>query len=411
VVRAKGDPDVKGAYQLVEAFMIAANEAVGGFFRKLGAPTVWRVHAPPRRERVEELAEILGGLGIKVDVDVAMTPIGMKEVLEQVVATRAARALSFLVLRSLKQAVWDTVPIGHFGLASGDYLHFTSPIRRYPDLLVHRLLKHHLHRAGLPAGGAYREPPPPVTRLTELAAGASGQERRAMEAEREAVAMYRAYLVRDQIGERFAGTVSAVTSFGAFVELDSPYVEGLIKLESMGSDIGYDELHLRLRARRSGWSLTMGDPVEVEILDVSVPRRRIELKLIRGADAAPAVSPPSADGEPRRAAVRRPDVGARSARPDVGARPEVGARLARGERVAASESGARPAAPARPTPPAATARRGLEWSPRTGLARQKAGAREIAKATEGRGGRAGRSAAGKPGRPLLKVSHKGPPKR
>ncbi len=372
VVRAKGDPDVKGAYQLVEAFMIAANEAVGGFFRKHGAPTVWRVHAPPRRERVEELAEILGALGIEVDVDVALTPLGMKHVLDQVVATQAARALSFLVLRSLKQAVWDTVPIGHFGLASGDYLHFTSPIRRYPDLLVHRLLKFHLHRAGLPAGGAYREPPPPVTRLTELAALSSGHERRAMEAEREAVAMYRAYLVREQIGERFTGTVSAVTSFGAFVELDSPYVEGLIKLESMGSDIGYDELHLRLRARRSGWSLTMGDAVEVEIVDVSVPRRRIELKLIQ----------PAAGGTVASAA--EPSTPTRSRR--------------------VSAAAAAPAsAPAQPAP--ATPRRGLEWSPRAGFARQKAGAREIAKAATGR---RERSASAKPGRPLLKVSHKRP---
>ncbi|MCL4228527.1 MAG: VacB/RNase II family 3'-5' exoribonuclease, partial [Myxococcales bacterium] len=309
VVRAKGDPDVKGAYQLVEEFMIAANEAVGRFFKRRGLATVWRVHAPPRRERVEELAEILGALGIDVDVDEAMTPVGMKAVLEQVAATQAARALSFLVLRSLKQAVWDTVPIGHFGLASGEYVHFTSPIRRYPDLIVHRLLKHHLHRDGFPAGGAYREPPPPVERLTELAAASSGHERRALEAEREAVAMYRAYVMRDQIGERFAGTVSAVTSFGAFVELDQPYVEGLIRLDSLGTDVGYDELHLRLRARRSGFTITMGDPVEVVVKDVSVARRRIELELARGAGAATGARPAAPPPEPtpaRRAPARRP---------------------------------------------------------------------------------------------------------
>ncbi len=352
VVRAKGDPDVKGAYQLVEEFMIAANEAVGRFFRKRGAPTVWRVHAPPRRERVEELAEILGALGIEVDVDEAMTPIGMKAVLEQVAATSASRALSFLVLRSLKQAVWDTVPIGHFGLASGEYVHFTSPIRRYPDLLVHRLLKHYLHKDGFPSGGAYRDLPPPASRLSELAAMSCGHERRAMEAEREAVAMYRAYLMRDQIGERFSGTVSAVTSFGAFVEIEQPFVEGLIKLDSLGTDIGYDELHLRLRARRSGFTLAMGDAVEVIVKDVSVARRRLELELVK-------------------------------------------------------------AAAGQPVPAAAPARRGLpeiDENDRRSVDRRRKAGREVARAADrpgpggGRGGKAGK-------KPLIRVSHRGGPKR
>jgi ribonuclease R len=240
---------------------------------------VWRVHAPPERDRLEQLAELLGAYGIKVDLDAAATPKGLKDVLDQVMSSRASRALSFLVLRSLKQAVWDTVPIGHFGLASGDYLHFTSPIRRYPDLLVHRLLKYHLHREGQASGGGYARKPPPTEKLTELASASSGHERRAMEAEREAVAMYRAYLVRDQIGERFTGVVSAVTSFGAFVEIDEPYVEGLVKKDSLGAGVEFDEIHMQLRARKSGMTLTLGDAVQVEIADVSVGRRRVELSL------------------------------------------------------------------------------------------------------------------------------------
>jgi ribonuclease R len=317
VVRAKADVDVKQAYELVEEFMIAANEAVGAFFRKRDAVSVWRVHAPPKRERVEELAELLGAYGIEVDIDVASTPLGMKDVLAKIEGTPAARALSFLVLRSLKQAVWDTVPIGHFGLASGDYLHFTSPIRRYPDLLVHRLLKYHLHRDGQPSGGGSSSisyPAPPETeKLSELAATSSTHERRAMEAEREAVSMYRAYLVRDQIGEKFTGTVSAVTSFGAFVEIDEPYVEGLIKKDSLGDDVEFDEVHMRLRARRSGMMLTLGDAVQVEIGDVSVIRRRIELKLVavkrvtaaKGADLA------TADDYAQEAPATRVGIGAR----------------------------------------------------------------------------------------------------
>jgi len=281
VVKAKGDPAVKMAYQLVEEFMIAANEAVGSFFRKRGAPTVWRVHAPPKEDRVNQLAELLGAYGILVDVDEALSPLGMKAVLDQIAEKPGAQALTFLVLRTLTQAVWDTVPIGHFGLASGDYLHFTSPIRRYPDLLVHRLLKYQLHRDGHPSGGGYAKPPPAVERLAELARDASTHERRAMEAEREAVAMYRAYLMRDQVGQRFEGTISAVTSFGAFVELDEPYVEGLIKLDSLGAErFSYDEIHMRLSGTKSGKTIELGDRVMVEINNVSVVRRRIDFTLI-----------------------------------------------------------------------------------------------------------------------------------
>src|SRR6185295_5944265 len=176
VVKAKGDPAVKQAYQLVEEYMIAANEAVGSFFRKRGAATVWRVHAPPKEDRVATLAELLGAYGIKVDVEQATTPLGMKHVLDQIADKPGAQALPFLVLRTLTQAVWDTVPVGHFGLASGDYLHFTSPIRRYPDLLVHRLLKYHLHRDGHPSGGGYTSQPPAVETIGELAHASSNHE-------------------------------------------------------------------------------------------------------------------------------------------------------------------------------------------------------------------------------------------
>jgi ribonuclease R len=279
VVKAKGDPAVKGAYQLVEEFMIAANEAVGNFFRRRNAPTVWRVHAPPDPDRVALLAELLAAYAIKVDVDEATSPLGMKAVLDQIAQKPGAQALSFLLLRTLTQAVWDTVPIGHFGLASGDYLHFTSPIRRYPDLLVHRLLKYHLHREGNASGGGYAKPPPPVETLAELAASSSQHERRAMEAEREAVAMYRAYLMRDQVGQQFEGTVSAVTSFGAFVEIEEPFVEGLIKLDSLGEPFEYDEIHMRLSGKRTGRTIELGDKVVVEINNVSVIRRRIDFTL------------------------------------------------------------------------------------------------------------------------------------
>jgi ribonuclease R len=281
VVKAKGDPNVKQAYQLVEEFMIAANEAVGSFFRKRNATTVWRIHAPPKEDRVALLAEMMGAYGIIVDVKEALTPVGMMRVLDQINEKPGAHALSFMVLRTLTQAVWDTVPVGHFGLASGDYLHFTSPIRRYPDLLVHRLLKHQLARDGAPSGGGYSKTPPVVETLQQLARDSSTHERRAMEAEREAVGMYRAYLMRDQVGVRFKGIVSAVTSFGAFVEIEEPFVEGLIKLEALGDEpFVYDAVHMRLSGKKTGKMIELGDEVEVEIQNVSVVRRRIDFTIV-----------------------------------------------------------------------------------------------------------------------------------
>jgi ribonuclease R len=221
-------------------------------------------------------------VGVEVDVEAARTPRGMRDVLEAIGDRPAARALSFLVLRSLKQAVYDTENIGHFGLASEEYLHFTSPIRRYPDLLVHRLLKYHLHREGQAAGGGGAFKPAARDDLYQLSRDSSSHERRAIEAEREAVAMYRAYLMRDHIGEEFTGRVSGVQSFGVFVELDEPFVEGLIKMEALGGDsFEMDDKHMRIRGRRSGFTIGLGDTVRVELVDVSVARRRVDFRLVQ----------------------------------------------------------------------------------------------------------------------------------
>ena len=306
VVRAKASDAVRGAYQLVEEYMIAANEAVGAFFPQREADTVWRVHAPPTEERVRDLAELLEGFGIEVDVDEARTPLGLRQVLEEIGERPAARALSFLVLRSLKQAVYDVTNVGHFGLASEQYLHFTSPIRRYPDLLVHRLLKLQLHREGQAAGGGGRFPAATREALEQLASDSSSHERRAIEAEREAVAMYRAYLMRDHIGEEFAGRVSGVQNFGVFVELDEPFIEGLIRPEGLGGDsFELDPIHMRMRGRRTGRTVSLGDQVRVELVDVSVARRRVDFRLlgteVRAQDGA-AARRRGGGGDGRRAA-------------------------------------------------------------------------------------------------------------
>jgi ribonuclease R len=288
VRRSKADEGVKVAYQMIEEYMLAANEAVGSYFQTRGYDAVWRVHDVPSLERLEAFADLARGFGLDFEASQGQSPLAVAGVLKEMQGKTYERALNFMLLRSLKQAAYDVVNVGHFGLASRAYLHFTSPIRRYPDLIVHRLLKHHLRREGQASGGATHATPPPREVLAEWAAESSSHERRAVEAEREVVDMYRAFLMRDRVQEELDGIVSGVTNFGLFIECTTPYVEGLIKLDRLhdGGEGGdawiFDEKTLRLVGRRSGRFFSLGDPVRVRVDNVSVARRRIDLSLVEG---------------------------------------------------------------------------------------------------------------------------------
>jgi ribonuclease R len=279
---------------MIEDFMLAANEAVAHFFTTRGLDTLWRVHAPPSAARLEEFAVLAQSFGIPFNAEDLRTPAKLRDFLAGIAGSSVDRVLSYLLLRSLKQAVYDVHNIGHFGLAAPEYLHFTSPIRRYPDLVVHRLLKRQLRLEGLPAGGD--APAPHESQKEELvrtATACSGYERRAMEAEREVVDMYRAFLMRDQIGEEFTGTIVGVTSFGLFIEIPEPFVEGLIKSEKLGMEpFDFDERTIRLVGERSGRAFSLGDTVRVRVENVSVQRRQIDLGLLSStATAAPPPTP------------------------------------------------------------------------------------------------------------------------
>jgi ribonuclease R len=281
--KSRRDPGERQAYSMIEEFMLAANEAVATSFRERGEDTLWRIHDAPDRGRMEEFATLAANYGIKVDVDDARTPQGLKRVLDRLKGHPAEKALSFQMLRSLKQATYDVVNVGHFGLASSDYLHFTSPIRRYPDLIDHRLLKSRLAGQGKPAGGFKPpsvEPPADRAALQKMAADASFAERQAMEVEREVVDLYRAFFLRDRIGDAFEGTISGVMGFGFFVVIDEPFVEGLVRLEALSDDYYiFDETASRLVGRRSGRTFALGDTVKVEVQTVSVVRRKIDFAL------------------------------------------------------------------------------------------------------------------------------------
>jgi ribonuclease R len=303
VRHSKPSEDIRAAYAMIEDCMVAANEAVAGFFRARGLDTIWRVHAPPTLERLEEFSRVAAGFGLHLRPADGVQPIAIRRLLLEMRGRPMERPLTFLLLRSLKQAVYDTTNVGHFGLASAEYLHFTSPIRRYADLIVHRLLKHALRREGIPAGGG-APPPPDRATLTAMANESSHHEQRAVQAEREVVDMYRAYLMRDRVGDEFEGVVAAVTSFGLFVDLADPFVEGLVRLESLGAGPHeFDPERLRLSNPRSGRSFALGDRFKVVIESVSVPRRRIDLALAPG-ERGPADSPAAA-GEGRGRAPRR----------------------------------------------------------------------------------------------------------
>ncbi|MBL9110094.1 MAG: RNB domain-containing ribonuclease, partial [Myxococcales bacterium] len=189
-----------------------------------------------------------------------------------------AQVLNSLLLRSMKQATYDVENLGHFGLASKAYLHFTSPIRRYPDVCVHRtvhaLLKH-------------EKPERDRDKLADAALTSSQNERKAMEVERNIVDLYRAFYMKDKIGDRFVGRVAAVVGSGIFVSIDDPFVEILVKLEDLGgTDYEVDDVGLRVVGKRSGEVISLGDQMLVEVADVSIQRRTVLGRRVMGARAA-----------------------------------------------------------------------------------------------------------------------------
>jgi ribonuclease R len=285
--RSKSDPGERGAYAMIEEFMLAANEAVGDSFQRRNEPVLWRIHDAPDSTKLETFGQLAQSYALPFDLEAVRTPKGLGQLLERLKGHPSEKPLSFQLLRSLKQASYDMVNVGHFGLASQAYIHFTSPIRRYPDVVAHRRLKHRLALLGKPAGG-FTAPAEGLdgangelnTALATVAAESSFAERKAMEIEREVVDLYRAYFMRDRVGDVFEGTVSAVTSFGIFVSVNEPFIEGLVRMEELGDDVfSFEESAFRLVGRRSGRTFSLGDTVSVEILSVSVARRRIDFRL------------------------------------------------------------------------------------------------------------------------------------
>ena len=265
------------AHRLVEEFMLAANEAVARFFEVRGLPTVYRIHDQPDQEKLDAFAALARSHGFELPAGEELTPRVLNDFLQAVEGKPAQKALNSLLLRAMMQAQYSPDNIGHYGLAAPTYLHFTSPIRRYPDLMVHRLLKEHWARGGRPLREHEREEQEAY--LAGVSAQCSDRERAAMKAERDVDGFYSALYLQDRVGEKFKAVVSGVAEFGLFCELDEVFVEGLLPAESLGEGVELDkELH-RLVVGTSGTSYSIGDALVVEVMSADPSRRRITLSL------------------------------------------------------------------------------------------------------------------------------------
>ncbi len=293
------------AHRIIEEFMLAANRAVASEFSAYKLPFLYRVHGEPDDEDIEGFIEFAGGLGVQLKRGGG--PKAFQQVLKAVEGTPLERLVNHVLLRSMKQAEYSAVNVGHFGLAFGDYTHFTSPIRRYPDLVVHRILKSRI-RGGYTASERERM----EVRLPEIAGHCSKRERKAMEAERESVDLKKVQFMKDKSGEVYPGFVSGVTSFGLFVELKEYFVEGLVHVSSLGDDYYiYDEKHHTLTGERTKRRFRPGDEVTVVVNAVDIERRRIDL-LLEGQEAKAGRFAFKAGSEPKKGA---PPFKAREGRP------------------------------------------------------------------------------------------------
>ncbi len=265
------------SHQAIEEFMIAANEAVAEYLTANDLPVLYRIHEPPETDDVKSLARFLEGLGydLQVSEEDELHPRQFQEILHASRDRPEEQVVAWNLLRSLQKARYSPENVGHFGLASNCYAHFTSPIRRYPDLMVHRILKRKLTRDRVPQ----EEQNALRGELPELATHLSDREQNATDAERESVNVNLLHFMQDQVGEELVGYVSATLEFGCFVQLPNT-LEGLIHVANMDDYYVYNEEDQTLTGKDSGTVLQIGDRVKVRVAKVDIPRRELDFELL-----------------------------------------------------------------------------------------------------------------------------------
>ncbi len=285
------------AHRLIEECMLCANVAAALLLEEHKLPTLYRVHEGPNPDKLDSLRDFLGGLGLFLAGGEKPTPMHYQQVLQQLADRPNSHLLQVMLIRSMMQAVYTPDNVGHFGLGFDAYAHFTSPIRRYPDLLVHRGIRYLLRNktgkhlrpnknaAKLDKQAIY---PYSESDMVKLGEDCSNFERRADAASYSVVDWLKCEYMQDRVGDDFIGTVASVTSFGLFIELADIFIEGLVHISELSNDYyNFDPVHHCLQGERSGVRFAMGDTVEVKLVRVDLNDKKIDLQMLRkvgGAD-------------------------------------------------------------------------------------------------------------------------------
>ena len=262
--------------RIIEEFMLITNETVAEHYFWLNIPFVYRIHETPSPEKMQELGKFVSTFGYTIKGDLEeVHPKALQSIISEIKGKREEEAISTIMLRSLKQARYSPECSGHFGLAAQYYSHFTSPIRRYPDLQIHRIMKEHLNNK------INKKRQEQLVNIVDYASTQSSERERAADlAERDVKDYYKAVYMEDKVGEEFDGVVSSVTSFGMFIELPNT-VEGLSRLANMGDDYYiYDEMTYTIIGERTRKTYRIGDPVRIKVDNVNVDLREIDFKIL-----------------------------------------------------------------------------------------------------------------------------------
>jgi ribonuclease R len=265
------------AHRIIEEFMLVANETVAQHLAVHDVPSLFRIHEEPDPMKVEEFEEFITTLGYSLNAPPdSVTPRHFQKLVEKMRGTAEEKPIAFLMLRTMQKARYDPQDLGHFGLATEHYTHFTSPIRRYPDLVVHRTLRESRH-----GGMTAQRVDEYIEELPEVARHTSERERRADDAERELVQWKKVRFMADKVGDEFSGYITGVSAFGLYVELVEHFVEGLVHVSTMADDYYrfVERAHV-LRGENTGKIYRLGDRVDVQVIKVDMERRQVDLGLV-----------------------------------------------------------------------------------------------------------------------------------